>query len=354
MLKIPLKMLYQAFTTYRYKVTPKRLINIAKVGFSIAASRLLRRPIVWGYPLMLMVEPTNICNLKCPMCPSGNGTLTRSRGKMKLENFKHVIDEIGEYLVLILFWNQGEPFINRSFIDMIALAKAKGIPTMTSTNGHYLRTVEEAEAIIKSGLDEIIVSLDGTDQETYEKYRVGGKFKTVMDGIELLIQRKNELKSRRPIIHLQFLVFKHNQQQIDQVTEIGRKIKVDRLSLKSAQVYTKEQAEAYLPDDDKYRRYENTGRGHKMKLKPQNWCKVIWYSSVLNWDGMAAPCCFDKDGDYAYGNAFNEHGYKLLWTGREIQSFRRQILKDRAGMDICGNCFEGMKQSYAHFIQVGK
>ncbi len=353
MLKIPLKLLYQVAQTYQYKITTKRLLNLAKVGSSMAVSRLTRTPYVWGYPCLLMVEPTNICNLKCPMCPSGNGEMTRTRGKMNLANYRSVLDELGDYLALILFWNQGEPFINSAFPEMITYAKSKGIPTMTSTNGHYIRTDAEADAVIQSGLDEIIVSLDGANQAAYEQYRIGGSFPKVMKSLELLIERKKALNSPRPLITLQFIVFKHNQQQIDEVKAIGKRLNVDRISLKTAQIYTEVQAETFLPDDEQYRRYRKTDQGHEMKLKPQNWCKVIWHSAVLNWDGLVAPCCFDKNGEYAYGNAFKDgKNFRELWTGSEITAFRQQILTNRSAMPMCGNCFEGMTQSYAQYIEV--
>ncbi|OQY28596.1 MAG: hypothetical protein B6244_06725 [Candidatus Cloacimonetes bacterium 4572_55] len=354
MLKIPLKTIYRTLTTYRYRITMKRALNILKVGGSMALSRVRRQPIVWGTPLMLMVEPTNICNLKCPMCPSGAGELTRPAGNLTLDRFKQIIDEVGDGLVLILFWNQGEPYLNKNFNQMTAYAKTKNIPVMTSTNGHFLRTMNAVDSVIDSGLDEIIISMDGVDQESYERYRVGGNFQRVIDGMELLSRRKRERNTARPLIHLQFLVMKHNQEKINEIKRLAKRIRVDRLSLKSAQIYTKDQGDHFLPDDERFRRYEDSEGKYRVKMRSENWCRVIWYSLTLNWDGTVVPCCFDKDADFIVGDLAKGEKIKDIWKGEKMQAMRRQILSDRSKIAICANCFEGMSQSYSYFVELAE
>ena len=146
---------------YGYAFSWKRLWNAGKVLMSMGISWATGRVVVWGRPFMMMVEPTNICNLKCPLCPSGNGEMTRTRGKMGLEDFKRLVDEAGDYLVLLMLWNQGEPFINTDFVEMVRYAHSRRIPTLTSTNGHYIRDMDQARAIVDSGLDELILSNNG-------------------------------------------------------------------------------------------------------------------------------------------------------------------------------------------------
>jgi len=204
---VPVRSAFQTFFIFRVRYTPRRIMNFILATVSMHLSRILRKPIVWGYPPILMVEPTNICNLKCPMCPSGNGDMKRAQGKMDLENFRKLMEDIGDYIYQVQFWNQGEPFINRVFLDFVKTAKEKGVMAMTSTNGHYIRTDETAEAIVRSGLDQIIFSMDGTNQETYEKYRVGGNYNLVLETLERLSRARHNLKSRTPLIELQFIVF---------------------------------------------------------------------------------------------------------------------------------------------------
>ena len=308
---------------------------------------------------MLMLEPTNFCNLKCPLCPSGNGQMTRTRGTMELADYKELIDQAGDYLVLLMLWNQGEPFINKCFVEMVRYARDKGIPTLTSTNGHYIRDLEQARAVVESGLDEIIVSLDGVDQQTYEKYRVGGEIDRVLDGARLLAQAKRELGSRTPLVNLQFIVFSHNEGDLEAAEGIAQEVGADKLLVKTAQVYSSAEAEEFLPQTEAFRRYDpDVAADGELAVKgqPARGCKVLWYSSMVNWNGAVAPCCFDKDVDFELGRAFasppgaQANGrlpFKDIWHGQAYMDFRERVLADRAAFDMCRNCSEGYRGMFS-------
>lgn len=340
---LSLRMLPATLWRYRRTLTARRAINAAKVVASYGLSRLARRDIRMGRPVVLMVEPTNICNLKCPLCPSGNGGLTRPRGTMAYEAFSRVFRQQARDLLLLMLWNQGEPFINRDLLRMVRTAKDHGVPTITSTNGHFVRTDEEAEAVVRSGLDELIVSLDGATPETYVQYRVGGDFERVLSAARLVDRARRRLGSRSPVVHLQFIIMKHNEGEIDAARRIARDVGADRLSLKTAQVYTEEEARRYLPTDERYSRYSYRGRGLTMNGRVRNTCRHLWYSTVINWDGVVSPCCFDKDAHYGLGDALNGQDFEHIWTGPRYTAFRNTILKDRASVPICSNCSEGVK-----------
>ena len=327
---------------YGYAFSWKRAWNFSKVMASMGLSWATRNPVVWGKPFVLMVEPTNYCNLKCPLCPSGNGDMTRARGKMNLDDFKSLIDRVGGDLVLLMLWNQGEPFLNRCFTQMVEYAHAKRIPTLTSTNGHFVRTAEQARDVIESGLDEIIVSLDGVDQETYQQYRVGGEIEKVFDCVRLLVREKARLGKRTPLINLQFIVFKHNEGDLEEAERIAGDLGVDKFLLKTAQVYTDDDASEFLPETEEFNRYENVSHeGLAVKGQPKWGCKVLWYSSMVNWNGKVAPCCFDKNGSVDLGRAFGDESFHETWRGRAYMDFRRTILRDRTKVPMCNNCSEG-------------
>ena len=336
---------------YGYAFSWKRVWNASKVLSSMAISWACSRPVVWGQPFMLMVEPTNFCNLKCPLCPSGNGEMTRARGRMDLESYKSLIDEVGDSLVLLMLWNQGEPFINRCFTEMVRYARDHRIPTLTSTNGHYIRNAEQAEAVVESGLDEIIISLDGVDQETYQQYRVGGDIERVFAGTRLLVDARSRLGARNPVISLQFIVMKHNEADLQRAEEIANEIlgAEDKFLVKTAQVYNREEADEFLPADQRLSRYEENGTNElRVKGQPAAGCKVLWYSSMVNWDGRVAPCCFDKDVDYGMGSAFGpESSFRTIWKDRLYMDFRRNLLKDRGYADMCRNCSEGYRGMFS-------
>ena len=350
---VPFKSFIRSLGIINIDITVKRIINLTKIYSSLLLSKIIRKPVIWGYPPLLMIEPTNICNLKCPMCPSGNGDMKRPAGKMGYDNYRKLIDEVGGYILQVQLWNQGEPFINKSFLDFVRYAKHKGIMTQTSTNGHFIRTDEEAESLVLSGLDQLIFSMDGTNQETYEKYRVGGNYRLVMETLERIALTKKRLKSATPLVELQFLVFKHNKQEIENLIQISKKLGLNRLSFKTAQIYSNEQGQAFLPDDDAFNRYTLIGNEYVLKGKLKNWCKRLWLNPAVNWDGIVSPCCFDKDAEHGFSNMFSDgFSFMDIWKGDKFKLFRQQVMRDRRSIDICTNCTEGLPDPYTKIIEI--
>lgn len=328
--------------------TWRRAWNFLLVVTSLALSRLLRRPVVWGRPFLVMVEPTNLCNLKCPLCPSGNGQMTRTRGQLALENFRALVDQVHGHAFLMMLWNQGEPFLNRHLDEMVRYAHSHRIFTFTSTNGHFIRTPERARQVVASGLDEIIFSVDGVDQETYARYRVNGRLEQVLEGIRLLVQAKRELGSATPRTNLQFIVMKHNEADLAAAERIARDLEVDKFLVKTAQVYTPEEAGAFLPETPELSRYETEAGGElAVKGQPARGCKLLWYSTMVNWNGTVTPCCFDKDAEFAMGDAFGDSPFGRLWRGAAYDRFRARVLKGRREVSICTNCSEGYRGMFS-------
>lgn len=320
-------------------LTFKRFINALKAYMSYGISLIVRKPVVWGMPPVVMIEPTNICNLRCPLCPTGNGTLKREKGYMTLPVFKKIIDQVKDKSFMVVLWNQGEPFLNDDFLEMVKYASDNKMFTLVSTNANVDFS---AEAIVKSGLDSMIVSLDGATQETYNKYRVNGQLEKVIKNVESLVSAKRKLNSSKPLLRWQFLVLKHNEHELEDIKKMAISIGVDNLELKSAQVYTKEDVTNFLPKNPKYRRYKVQGDDFELKFGIKNRCRRIWTNLVINWNAELSICCFDKDLDFRIGN-LEDNSISTLWKNDAFQRVRKQILKDRAAIEICRNCGEGVK-----------
>ncbi len=341
-------MVHTVFRNFRV-LTLYKLWNILVVTLSFHLSRKLRKSIHWGSPVILMVEPTNYCNLKCPLCPSGNGMMTRERGMMELDLFNNLIDSTKRSLFLVMFWNQGEPFMNKTLLKQVNYAYENNVATVISTNGHYLRNSDDAQDIIKSGLSELIVSLDGASEESYLEYRVGGDFKRVLRAIKLLSSEKKKLGALNPIIHLQFIIFKHNQHEIERISRMASELGADKYSFKTAQVYTDSEADKFLPTESSMNRYEFIDGARTLKANWSSGCKRIWYTAMVNWDGSIAPCCYDKDVDFNLGNA-NSAQISDVWDGDNFNQFRSRVLKERNSIEMCSNCTEGLKIKQFHKI----
>ena len=238
-----------------------------------------------------------------------------------------------------MLYFQGEPFLHPEYFELIEQAQKRGIYTASSTNAHFLRG-DPARNIVESGLDRLIVSMDGTDQGVYEHYRRGGDWETVKQGIMEVIDWKKKLRSKTPYLILQFLVFKHNEHQIPEMKRLAREMGVDKLEFKSAQLYDFEEGTDNIPDNDKYSRYIRGADGElNVKKRIRNRCFRMWSGTVITWDGRVVPCCFDKDADHQLG-VLSEQSFRTIWKGKEYKSFRQKILSDRTGIDICNNCTE--------------
>jgi radical SAM protein with 4Fe4S-binding SPASM domain len=308
---------------------------------SFYLTKWLKRPIQWGLPMTISFEPTTACNLRCPECPSGLRSFTRATGNLKSDFFRSTIDELHERLLYLIFYFQGEPYINPEFLDMVAYAQQKGIYTITSTNGHFLHD-ENAKKTILSGLDRLIISVDGTTQETYENYRVGGNLEAVLQGAKNVVYWKKALKSTTPHIIFQFLVVKPNEHQIEEIYALAKEIGVDEVKLKTAQVYDYKNGNPLIPEQDKYSRYAKTKDGtYRVKNELLNHCWKLWHACVITWDGMVVPCCFDKDATHKLGNIKDGTSFKKIWQGEAYDRFRKTLLQGRDKIDICNNCTEG-------------
>ncbi|HPF01698.1 MAG TPA: radical SAM/SPASM domain-containing protein [Bacteroidales bacterium] len=317
----------------------QRYVNASVAAFSYLQASLSHKPVVSGMPPALGVELTNHCNLHCPECSCGSGLMTRAKGFMDTELFEKIISELGSYLLNINLCFQGESMLHPQFFKI--LAKCREVHSTLSTNGHLL-SPDNAAKIVRSGLDKLIVSLDGMDQETYSSYRVGGNLETVLTGIKNIQEARS--RSSSPMkLEIQFIVNRHNEHQIDQVRGFAKTMKAS-LHLKSMQIINDHTHEFWLPSISGYSRYRKTGEGYPVKSRLPDRCARLWFNPVVTWDGNVIPCCFDKDAEHIMGN-LQEESFRDIWNGPRYRLFRRSLLSERAMIDICRNCTSGLEIS---------
>lgn len=324
------------------KLSLTKLLNYGILVSSYFISKITKKNLFRGMPLSISIEPTTSCNLRCPECPSGLRSFTRATGMLTDTTFKGIIDELSPTLSSLTFYFQGEPYLNPSFLQHVRYAHDKRIYTATSTNAHYL-TEEKAMQTVASGLDRLIISIDGTTQETYESYRIGGSLAKVLEGTRNIIAAKKSVNSPKPYLIFQFLVVKPNEHQIDEVYKLAKEYGVDEVKLKTAQIYDYENGSDLIPEQNEYARYQKTNNGkYAIKNALDHSCWKMWHSAVITWDGKVVPCCFDKDASHTLGTI--EHGgFKQVWHNNDYNRFRKTILKSRSDIDICKNCTEGTK-----------
>jgi radical SAM protein with 4Fe4S-binding SPASM domain len=295
-----------------------------------------------GMPFSLSIEPTTACNLGCPECPSGLKQFTSPTGKLNLELHDKMLEQVRRSVFYINYYFQGEPFLHPDFLQLIRAAKKHKIYTATSTNAHFIDE-KKAEEIVESGLDRLIISIDGLTQATYENYRIHGKLEKVIEGTKHLIAAKKKTGSKTPHLIFQFLAVKPNEHEIPDVFVLGNELGIDEVRIKTAQLYDYKNGNPLMPENEKYARYKRKSDGtYTLKQETGNHCWRMWSSSVLTWDGRVVPCCFDKDAEHVLGS-LNDLTFSEIWKAARYTQFRQAVLTSRDQIAICQNCSEGAK-----------
>ena len=246
-------------------------------------------------PYHLVIEPTNVCNLACPLCPTGIGAKTRSKGVMSLNQFKEIIDKCHETTLKLFLQNWGESTLVHGLPEMIEYASSKGIWVHLSTNFSKNFQSGFIEKLVGCGLAMLHVDLDGTTQEVYEKYRIKGNMKLVLTNIRRAVNIKKELKVEYPTIEVSMLAMRHNEHQFDAFQQLAGNLGVDRYSIDRIQVNPCTSTN-WLPVNKKYiyPTYQDENRNMQ--------CHWPWSGFVINWDGNVSACCIVDDPKADFGN----------------------------------------------------
>jgi radical SAM protein with 4Fe4S-binding SPASM domain len=333
-----------------------RLGRHIKNGFGYAAALAgftSKSPRTFGGPVSVAIEPGNVCNLKCPLCASGAGIMNRPRGFMTLADFKKIIDGLPGSVSDIYLWGQGEPFMVPDFIGMIRYASSAGFRTIVSTNGHFL---DNADGIAASGLDTLIVSIDGADKESYEYYRAGGDFDTVVGGIKNVSAAVKAMKTGLgPKIELQCLLTQKNEGDMRSVETLASKIGADEVVFKTLQAGFIDEGEIFLPDNSEHTRYfidDDGSMETDRKWYLRNRCLRLYYSFQIDWQGNVLPCCFDKDSENITGNVFNDP-VSEIWNSDKYRAFRTMLNTKGRVLPMCKDCTEGLKRLTIEETKIG-
>jgi radical SAM protein with 4Fe4S-binding SPASM domain len=325
------------------RVPLRKLLNWLRVETSM----MVRPGSPWGQPTHLQVEPSSLCNLRCPACRVVTG-LGRKGALMELDLFKKIVDEAGQWLFLISLWGWGEPFLNPAIYEMIAYARARGIRSISSTNGYCLKDSRKVEQLVRAGLDALIVAVDGTTQETYQLYRRPGTLASVLDGVRALAERKRSLQAGLPLINMRFVVTRKNEHEIPGMAALARSCGADMLSLKTMNPLTDDpysldprpqddSADPFLPTDPHYQRFRYRADGRTRIRVQKNSCRRLWNNPKIHSDGSVCMCTCDVAGRFAMGNV-NTESLRRIWTSAPYRQQRRQFRADWEKMAPCCTC----------------
>ena len=308
--------------------------------------KFFRNSRVVTYPAALTVCPGNICNLSCVLCPTGQNDNGRDKGFLSLELFKKIMDECGPYLWELNLYNWGEPLLNKELFEMVKYAKSFKVRISISTNlNHFNNSI--CSDLVLSGLDEVVVSLDGTSQESVSTYQVGNDFNKVVANIVKLANCKKNLNKKKPIITWRFLVNRYNENEIGKAKKLSKEIGVDQLKINKFRcdmgkelLFNNDQqfknVSIWLPTNESLS-YFNYAEKTKRKIKN---CRWLWLQSSINWNGSVAPCCAVWHEKYDFGN-IQESSFKIIWNSAKYREARKISKKKniKSEDNICSICY---------------
>ncbi len=282
-------------------------------------------------PSIFAIEINVSCNLRCPECALGGNFISRKRGSLNFDQFRIIADKIrpfSKYLYIMLW---GEPLLNNDIIAMIKYA-SKFTETCISTNAMLINS-KNAEELICSGLGTLIVSIDGTTQEVYEKYRVGGDLNKVFDSLKLL-NAINIKHGRKVTIIPQFVVFQHNEHQMEQFNQVCKSLHL-KPSFKAP--YIQDNSKFSNSDNPTFirKRYKNITKLRKGMQKCQDARKVFTILLI----GNVVACCYDYNGVTNFGNIF-ENEVIDIWNDRGYRQFRKDIISGETPEFCLKHCLE--------------
>jgi len=314
------------------KITLRKLNNFIKNN----AAYYLKRTTASISPSMLIVEPTNSCNLSCTSCRDGHGIYDLvwesapkkiPLGNIDINNYKKAIDELKDDILCCILYLQGEPLLSTNLIEMLGYAKKSRVATMIATNGMLL-TSEISRQLIESDLDFIKIVISGFSQEVYGKYHKKGDVEIVKNNIRNLVKIRKERNSHL-FIMLDYILFEYNTHELSLVRDFCKEIGIESITRIGFKPFKTQEGFLEL---------ERVAPSAKL-------CDWLWNIMILNWDKTLMPCCAFATSSSSFRlGSFDEtaDSLKAIWNSASYKAFRkRHIEKGRGGFLVCDRCNYG-------------
>ena len=287
-------------------------------------------------PKTINIELTNMCNLRCPVCPT-HFAMTRERGFMDFELFKSIIDEFKNVNlkpgIIMIF--AGEPLLHKNVDKFVEYAAKNGHSTFISTNATLL-SKDLSIRLIRAGLSSVHLCLEGMTKESHEAYRVGSQFELVKKNIEDFMSAKKELNQNKPSVTIQTLLTSFSENEIDKLIEWAKNIGANKINLKTLSLgsyTTKEMKEKYsylLPNKNEFRR--------KISTINKTLCAMPLRDAVVYWNGELGLCCVAFNKAAALPN-IKEKGFIKTFLSEEVIGMRKLGFQKK--FDLCRRCSIG-------------
>ncbi len=277
---------------------------------------------MFPFPNFVCLEASTHCNLRCVCCPTGQGKEGMSKGFLKFRDFKEFVDKYGCFLDRIQLSNYGEIFLNPEIFKIIKYAEDAGIRTCADSNlNHFNESM--AEELVRAGMTDLTVAIDGATNESYAKYRINGNFDRVISSVKSMNKLKQKYNSKKPALIWQFVLFGYNEHEIDDAREMAGSLNM-RFCVKS------NWSKTFSPVANPINKSPGT---------TDNLCAQLWHMPVINYNGNMLGCCVLFDERYHFGNVFSE-GFFQVYNGSKMRTARKMILRRMGKIDsiYCSQC----------------
>lgn len=268
---------------------------------------------------------------------------------MTLDTFRHILDELGDVLIGAYLFGYGEPFLNPEMPQMIAACTQRNILTLTTTNGQFIQTIDEALKIVDAGLTTLIIAIEGSTQATYEQYRRGGDLEKAKRCALLIEEAKGARNSAFPYTVLRSVIMRQNQDDLPNLEQLARDLGVNRFAVKTlGGLIQSEQYSAYVSTNSALRRF---GKRASSSFKPLHVvCPYPFRQPSIFWDGTIVGSEHDYELERPFGK-IGEQPFATLWNSLQAIQLRRSIREGRHRPAFCKHCsHEGAINSGVEFV----
>jgi MoaA/NifB/PqqE/SkfB family radical SAM enzyme len=323
--------------------TASKLANLAMAE----TERKLRRVKCVSKPYLLIIDPCNYCNLRCPLCPTGLNDLGRQQSMLSLEHFKKYFDPLAPNLFEAYMHNWGESMLNKQVFSMIRHAQDNNVGTNLSSN--FVRvSSDDMDQLLDSGLEYLVISLDGTSQEVYSQYRVNGDYDQVVANLREFLKKRAARKVKLPVVEWQFIVMKQNEHQVEEAERLAKEIGVDLLRFVPVGMpyefkNRKETADQWYPASVRGRTESDHSEQQFGQAEKPSPCFYLYRSMVVNPDGGVSPCCvvYRKNRDFADLSSEEPLNMTKIWNNDKYLSarslFSKHTIPNRRAT-VCDGC----------------
>lgn len=316
------------------KMSLRKRINLIMFGLNL----IYRRIYPWNWPIHMQIEITNYCNLKCPICPTGIKALNRPPMAIDIHRFESLMNEVGPYLLTLALYAWGEPLLHPNISEILKITSKYNIATLLSTNGQNLDDNEVLEALIRYPTTYLIVAIDGLTDKTNSHFRVGAKLEPILRGVKKLAEIKRKKGTAFPIIHMRYIVMKHNQHEYHSIKEFAENNMFDFLSIRSLSTIDSSEISytEFIPNIKEFRAYKYKS-DNRIKLNDFICMHAFSYPTVFS-NGCVVSCEQDFSAKQPYGIISKNVSFRDIWKSKRASKIRKTIRDAPSCYSFCENC----------------